>query len=183
MAILTDCCANVPLHVRSQGYYITHRGTETEVSMKRLVSALAAAALVATPIAASAQSHGGHFGGGGSRSSFGGGGFHSSFGGGGFRGGGFRGGFGPFFGGFGLGLGFASPWYYGWGPYWDDYYGPWGYGPGYYGYGGDYGPPPPPAPGATPPPQACGSWNWRADQQRYVWIAAPCAAQPAPPAQ
>jgi len=137
--------------------------------MKRLVSALAASALLVTPIAASAQGHGGH--------GFSGGGVHGFSGGHSFRGGGFRGGYYPFFGGFGLGLAFASPWYYGWGPYWGYPYGPWGY--DYYGY--DYGPPPPPAPGATPPPQACGAWNWRADLNRYVWVPTPCAA-PAPPA-
>jgi hypothetical protein len=152
-----------------------------EVSMQRLVGALAASVLLVTPIAASAQSHDGHGTGGGGGHGFSSHSF-STGGGHGFRGGfdrdhDFRGGFIPFFGGFGLGL--ASPWYYGWGPYWDDPYGPWGDGDyDYYGWGP---PPPPPAPGAGPPPPACGSWNWRSDLNRYVWVPASCAAPTAPP--
>jgi hypothetical protein len=177
--------------------------------MKLIVSTLAAAALVASPLSAIAQGHGGGHGGmGGGRGGFGhsgighagvgrggfsrGGFGHAGFGGGGFRGGGFRGhgfggrGFYPFF-GFGLGFALAAdPWFYG--PYgWD--YGPYAY--GYYPYaydaGGDYddddydGPPPPS--GAAPArPAACGQWVWHADQSRYQWVPGPCAA-PAPVAQ
>ena len=112
-------------------------------------------------------------------------GFDRGFAGRGFGGRGFRGGFFPFF-GFGLGFALAAdPWFYG--PY------GWGYGP----YGWDYGPPyddpyiddyygpPPPSvggpTGAAPSgPVACGQWMWHADQSRYQWVPAPCAAPAAP---
>lgn len=166
--------------------------------MKRLVCALTATALLVSPLCAAAQVHGGHggfsghagFSGHGGFSGaghYGSGGFHTFSGGGfsgGYRGHGLRGGFLPFFGGFGLGLAFADPWFYDgwWGPdYWGPGYWGWGYPYAAWGYDGDdYGPPPPPAPGAAPPPPACGSWNWRPDLNRYVWIPAPCAAPEAP---
>jgi hypothetical protein len=145
--------------------------------MKRLVSAVAAAALLAMPIAAPAQGHGGGHGGGHA------GGFHG--GGRGFRGGGFgfRGGRGffPFGLGFGLGLGFAladDPWFYGFPGYgyWDGPCGAWGC--GYY-YDS---PPPAPGPAGGPlPPAACGNWVWHADQGRYAWVPQACAAPGGPP--
>ncbi len=153
--------------------------------MKRLVSALAATALLVTPLCAEAQGHGGHGGFAGRGGFSGGGGYHGYGGGyhgysGGYRGYGYRGGFAPFF-GFGLGLAFADPWFYDgwWGPgYWG-----WGYPYAAWGYDPyDDGPPPPPAPGAAPPPPSCGSWNWRADLNRYVWVPAACAEPQGPPA-
>ncbi len=75
----------------------------------------------------------------------------------------------------GLALG-AYPWYYG-GPGYYDYYGPAYDSDPYWDYG-DVQPPPAPQAGApaasTPPSQACGSWSWRADQNRYVWVPAAC---------
>lgn len=150
----------------------------------KFVSALAAATLLVTPLAANAQSHGGHMAGGGGHGSWGGhsgfshGGFArgGGFGGRGFGGRGFRGGFFPFF-GFGLGFALAAdPWFWGYPGYYGWYDGP--YGP----YGDDYYGPPPPRAGAdtAPPPAACGSWVWHADQGRYQWVGAPCQA-PAPP--
>jgi len=166
--------------------------------MKNIVSALAAGALLATPLAASAQ-HGGHGGFGGGHGGFGhasvgrAGGYHGYYGRGyGYRGGyGWRGGYGyyPYW-GFGLGLGFAlaaDPWFYGfpgYGWYYDAPYGCGGWGCGY-----DYeGPPPPPGsapppPGATraAPPAACGSWVWRTSPNgHYDWVPSACA--PAAPA-
>src|SRR5580658_10206851 len=124
--------------------------------MKRLVSALAAAALMVSPLTAAAQGHGGMGGRGGG---FGHGGFAGSGGfGRGFAGHGFRGGFYPYF-GFGLGYALAAdPWFYA--PYW------WDYGPPYYPYG-YYGPDyydGPPPPGAAPTrPAAFGQWVWHAN--------------------
>src|SRR6202050_3393215 len=134
--------------------------------MKRLFAALAAAALVVTPISAMAQGHGGM---GGGRGGFGGAHGFAVGGGGHFHGGGFRGrgccrGVFPFLGGFAPGGPSASPWYY-WGDAWDD----WGPGPypyGYYGYGGYYGPPPPPygaPPAGATAAGACGRGVWRPD--------------------
>ncbi|HEY3950184.1 hypothetical protein [Phenylobacterium sp.] len=140
------------------------------VPLKPLLGALASVALIATPLAAAAQSHhgGGSFHGGGGfhgGSSFhGGSGFRggSSFHGGGFRGGGFRGGgfHGrgfrggvPFVGGLALGLALDAPWYGGYGYY----------GPDYYGYP-DYG--------YAPPPASCGNWSWNPARGAYDWI--PC---------
>ena len=82
----------------------------------------------------------------------------------------------PFFGGFAFGLAF-DPWFYGgyWGP-WGPYSGHWSY--DYYDSPYDYGSPPPHAAA----PQACGQWDWRADQNRYVWTTTPCAGAPPAPA-
>lgn len=163
--------------------------------MKRLSKALggiAAAALLVSPISATAQGHGGMGGHGGFGGGGRGGGWHGASVGGwhgsGWRGGGWDGGrfhgdhfhhfggFFPFFGAFALGAAFASPWYY-WGDPW------WYWGPGPYPYDGyygdyDYGPPPPPPP-ANSAPAACGRWVWRADQSHYQWVPTPCAAPPA----
>jgi hypothetical protein len=149
----------------------------------KFIGALAAATLLVTPLAANAQSHGGH-GGGGGHGGYGGRGAasygHGGYGRGGYGGYGFRGGgFYPYF-GFGLGFALAAdPWfwgypgYYGWydGPYWDDYYGPTPL------------PPPPPGANVAPPPAACGSWVWHADQGRYQWVATPCGLPAPPPGQ
>ena len=140
--------------------------------MKTLIAALAATALVAAPLGAQAQAHGGGRGGGGFSHASAAGGYHGGGayrGGGGYRGGGYRGGgyggygwrggygggYAPYWGGFGLGLAFGaaaySPWAYG---YYPSYY---GYYPAYYdqppyassydeyyddNYDGDEGPPP-----------------------------------------
>jgi hypothetical protein len=157
--------------------------------MNKIVAVLASAALALAPIGvspASAQMHGGGHGGGGGWHG-GGGGWHG--GGGGWHGGGWHGGGGywhggygccwgygfPWFiGGVGLGLAFASPWYY------PAYY---GY-PPYYGYVGstvttlpydDYneygqGAAPPEASPAPGGPQACGQWVWDQAAGRYNWV-------------
>jgi hypothetical protein len=177
-------CAVVPLLARFRRYYINARGTGTEVSMKNFVSALAAAALIAMPMAAVAQGHGGGHGGGGGgfhgASAGRGGGFHGGYGG--YRGGygyGYRGGFYPFYGAaFGLGFFAADPWFYGFpGDYW--------YWDGPYSCewscGDYYDAPPPPAPGATAPPAACGDWVWRTNPGHYEWVPQACAAPGAPP--
>jgi len=166
--------------------------------MKKLIAALASAALITAPMAALAQGHGGGHGGGGHGfGGFHGGGFH----GGGFHGGGFRGGFGgPFFwgAGFGLGLGLAyDPWFWGYPPY--GYYGYYGY-PAYYEYDynddapagsssyyrgsmpSDDGAPPqganariaPPSQQSQAPAQACGSWRWDQTAQKYQWATDGC---------
>jgi len=166
--------------------------------MKNIVSALAAGALLATPLAASAQ-HGGHGGFGGGHGGFShasagrfGGGYHSYGRGFGYRGGyGWRGGYGYYPWGFGLGFALAAdPWFYGFPGYGWYYDTP--YGCGLWGCGYDYiydAPPPPrgsapPPPGesnAAAPPAACGSWVWRTSPNgHYDWVPSACA--PAAPA-
>lgn len=136
--------------------------------LKPVLAALAGVSLLALPMAAAAQHHGGG-------SAHGGGGFH----GGGFHGGGYRGGGGgwhggyygggyPFVGGVGLGLALgavAAPW-----SYYDGYYPGYAYGPGYGpGYASDYAYDAPPQQAAAPP-AACGNWSWNPTQNRYDWI-------------
>ena len=150
--------------------------------MSRLLGVATAAALILTPLAAVAQGHGGHgygghggYGGGEYRGSYGGyrgGGGYYGRGGYGYRGQyGYRGGY--FAGGLGLGIALGA---YPWHPYGGPAY--YGYGPSYSSYY-DYGPPPPvyaDAPVASGPALACGAWSWIADQNRYLWVPAACAA-------
>lgn len=58
----------------------------------------------------------------------------------------------------------------------------WGpWGPYYDRWSYDYYDGPPPPRGSAPPP-VCGEWTWRGDENRYEWTTSPCAAAaPAPP--
>ncbi len=136
---------------------------------KMILTAVAGAALLATPMAAQAQ-HGGFRGG-----------YHGGYGG--YHGGFYRG-YGGYYGyGFGAAaLGFALG---------ASLYDPWYYGPAYYGYYGYYGPPAPvvyaepaysyaPPPAATAPQSACGQWSWDQAHSKYNWVPGPCAAAPPP---
>jgi uncharacterized membrane protein len=131
--------------------------------LKPILTALAGAALIAAPVAASAQTHS-HSGGGsfhGGSSFRGASGFRGApaFHGGGYRGGYYNRGYGYggyALGGFGLGLALgaaSAPWGYS-GYYAPDYY--------------DY----PDTAYAAPPPAVCGNWAWNAGSGRYDWI--PC---------
>jgi hypothetical protein len=141
--------------------------------MKRLFVALAAAAIIGSPVSAMAQMRGGH---GGFVGGWHGGGWSGGWHGGWGWGGGWHGGWWPFWGGVGLGWALSYPWYYWGGPY-----GYWGapYPYSYYGYGYPYdgyydrGP---------SPPYACGQWVWHADQNRYEWVPGPCAGHGSAPA-
>jgi hypothetical protein len=157
------------------------------MKMKVIVAALASAALIAAPLTATAQSHGGSHSSAGHVSGGRGGGVGGYHG---YRGGyrGYRGGYYgyPFFWGAGLGLAlgefYAAPWYYGY-PYYYYGYPPYdddGYGPPASGYyqgslpSDDVAPGAGAKPGSAPAAKACGAWRWDQTAQKYQWVTDGC---------